>query len=302
MIVRGDFRHLLRPGLRKDFRDGYDQYPVEYDQFLKTGTQDRAEVEAVTMAGLPQMVKVGEVEPVTYLDPAISDKFIYVDDEYKLGFQVSKRMMEDDLYGKARQNSKWLGRSARLTQEYLAAALLDDAFAGATFTGVFSETLISSSHTFLNAGGTWSNQLSGDPQLSVTGLEAALELGEQQKDQSGDPIPIMLNKLVININDENTAIKLINSELEPFTSDNQVNAIRRRRRSMSYVVSHYKDQTGRDWFMQDPSLIDSHFLFRVSPTFDDAFDFETDAAKFKGRQRINVYFFDQRGWIGSNAT
>ncbi len=301
MIVRGDFRHLLRPGLRSDFRDGYDQYPLEYDQYLRTGSQDRAEIEAVTMAGLPQMVKRGEVEPVTYIDPAISDKTIYVDDEYALGFQVSKRTMEDDLYGKARQNAKWLGRSARLTQEYLAAAFLDDAFTGTTFTGLFGEALIADDHTFLNTAGTWTNLVAGNPQLSVTALEAALELGEQQKDQNGDPIPIMLSKLVINIQDENTAIKLLDSDMEPFTSDNQVNAIRRRKRSLTYMVSHYKTQTGRDWTMQDPSLIDSHFLFKVKPEFSDTFDFETSAAKFMGRQRINVFGYDQRGWIGSNA-
>lgn len=302
MIVRGAFNHLLRPGLRRDFRDSYDQYPTEYDQFLKTGTQDRAEVEVVTMAGLPQMVKRSETEAVTMIDPAMSDKFTFVDDEFALGFMVSKKQMEDDLYGKSSQNSKWLGRSARLTQEYLAAALLDDAFAGATFTGLFNEALCTTSHTLLNAIGTWSNRVAGDPPLGVTGLEAALELGEQQVDQNGDPIPTMLNRLVVNIADEWKAIKITQGDLEPFTANNDVNAIRRKRSSMTYVVSHYKTQTGRDWFLQDPSLIDAHFLWRVKPAFSDFYDDRTFAAGFVGRQRINVYFFDQRGNIGSDAT
>jgi phage major head subunit gpT-like protein len=301
MMVRGAFNHLLRPGLRKDFRDAYAQYAEEYSSLLRVGSQDRAEIEAVTMAGLPQMIKRGETEPVAYMDPVMSDKFIFVDDEYALGFQVSRKLLEDDQYSKVRQNAKWLGRSARLTQEYLAAALFDDAFAGSLFTGLFNEPLIADDHALLNSAGTWSNRVAGDPQLGVTGLEAALELGELTVDQTGDPIPLQLDTIVCNVHDEWAAIQLTQNEKEPYTADNNINATRKKRQ-LSYVVSHYKSQTGRDWFIRDTQNHDAHFLFRVKPEFMDTFDFDTLTAKFMGRQRINVFFFDQRGWVGSNAT
>lgn len=301
MIVRGAFNHLLRPGLRKDFRDEYQAYAEEYSRILRTGSQDRAEIEAVTMAGLPRMTRRGEAEPVSYIDPVLSDKFIFVDDEFALGFSVSKRTMEDDLYSKAKQNAKWLGRSARLTQEYRCADLLDDAFDGNLFTGLNGDSLIADDHFLLNAAGTWSNRVAGDPQLSVTGLQAMFELGEKLVDQNGDPVVSQIDTLVINIQDEWAAIHLTQSELEPYTADNQVNATRRKRQNLSYIVSHYKSQDGRDWFGRDSNLHDAHFLFRVRPEFMDDFDFDTLQAKFIGRQRINVYFFDQRGWFGSNA-
>lgn len=302
MIVRGAFNHLLRPGLRRDFRDSYQEHNEEYPQFLNTDTQDRAEVEATAIAGLPRMVRRDEASPITYMDPVQSDKLTFVDDEYALGFSISQRMMEDDLYDKANQNAKWLGRSARLTQEYRASALLDDAFAGGTFTGLEGEALVSTSHTLINAAGTWSNRLANDTQLSVTGMQAMYDLASQLVDHNGDPVVSMPTRLVINIADEWKAIQITQSEFEPFTSDNQVNAIKRGRSNLNYVVSHYKDQSGKDWFMIDPDLSDAWFLFRVRPEFDDTFDFDTRAAKFMGRQRINVYFFDQRGWFGSNAT
>lgn len=301
MLVRGAFNHLLRPGLRKDFRDSYDQYPEEYPSFLETGSYDRAELEATAIAGLPRMVKRGEVEPVTFVDPAMGDRYIFIDDEYALGFAVSQRLMEDDQYGKANQNAKWLGRSARLTQEYLGASLLDDAFAGATFTGMAGEVLCSTSHTFLNGTGTWSNRLSTDAQLSVTGVQAMFDLASSLKDHNGDPIPSMPSYFVINIADEWKAIQITQSEFEPFTSDNQVNAIRKGRANMTYTISHYKIQ-GKDWFLVDRNLSDAHQLFRVKPQFDDDFDFKTRAALYMARQRILTYFFDQRGWFGSNAT
>ncbi len=247
------------------------------------------------------MVLRGEVEPVTYVDPVQSPKITFIDDEYALGFQISKRMMQDDQYNKANQRAKWLGRSVRLTQEYRAAALLDDAFAGATFTGFAGEALISATHSLLNSASTWSNLIAGNPQLSVAGLQAGFDLASSTVDHNGDPIPVNPMMLVINIADEWVAIQLTKGEMEPFTADRNVNATRAKVPGLSYVVSHYKSQSANDWFMKDPALSDAHFLFRERPTFDDTFDFDTRAAKFIAEQRINVYFYDPRGWIGSNA-
>lgn len=301
MIVRGAFNHLLRPGLRRDFRDSYNSYPEEYGMFLNTGNMDRAEVEAVAISGLGRMVKKEDIEPITYVDPKQSDKVTYVDDEFALGFSISRRMMEDDLYGRANQNAKWLGRAARLTQEYNAAALLDDAFTGATFTGLNGEPLISDSHALLNGSGTWTNLIAGNPALSVTGLQAAYELAEQQVDHQGDPMPMVPTRLLVDPTDELTAIQLTQNPAEPFTADRNINAAMKKR-SLTPKVLHYKLADG-SWFLQDPNLIDMHFLFRVRPEFGDTSDEGgTLAAKFWARQRILAYFFDQRGIIGSDGT
>ena len=301
MLVRGAFNHALRPGLRKDFRDAYQGHTEEFSRFLRVGTQDRAEVEAVAVSGLPRMVTRGEVEPITFLDPTMSAKVTYIDDEYALGFAISKQLMEDDLYAKANQNAKWLARSARLTQEYRAAALLDDAFAGTTFTGLLAEVLCSTSHTLVADSATWSNRIANDVQFGVTGLQAAFDLAEQMVDHNNDPITAMFTRLIINIADEDIAIKITAGEKEPFTADNDVNAIMKKRPGLTYVVSHYKVQ-GTEWFLQDPALMDAWLLFRVKPEFEDDFDFKTKAALFTARQRLNVYFFDQRGIIGSNPS
>jgi phage major head subunit gpT-like protein len=298
MLVRGAFNHILRPGLRKDFRDSYDSFPEEYSQYLQTGSQDRAEVEATQIAGLPRMPSRGEAEPVTYLDPVMGDRVIFVDTEFALGFQISKRLVEDDQYGKANQNAKWLGRSTRLTQEYQAAALLDDATVGTFFTGLNGEELIATDHALLNSGGVGSNRLATDVQLGITGLQAAYDLAESTVDETGDPIPVMPDTLVVNISDAWVAEQINKTSLEPFTAENQINAITSRKGQLKTVVSHYKTQ-GSDWYLIDKSLSDAHFLFRVRPQFDDTMDFDTLAAKYWARQRINVFFYDWRGWIGS---
>lgn len=301
MIVRGAFNHLLRPGLRRDFRDSYLAYPEEYTDYLKTSSMDRAEIEAVAVSALGRMAPKTEIGQITYIDPKMSPKVTFTDREFALGFQVSKRTMEDDLYGRANQNSKWLGRAARLTQEFEAAALLDDAFTGSLFTGLLGEALISSTHTLLNGSATWSNRITGDPQLGMTGMQLAFEIGEGQVDHEGYPMPMNISRLLIDRTDEFDAIRLTNGTEEPYTTDRNVQVIKKKAGNLSYKLLHYKTVNGK-WFAQDPNLIDMFFAFRIRPQFGDAQDEGgTLAAKFWARQRFCVYFFDPRGNVGSNA-
>lgn len=300
MNTRGPFNALLRPGLRRDFRDEYLAFEEEWSKVVKSGTMDRAEIEMTTLAGLPRAVPLGESEAFTIFDTKMADVVRKKDSEYGLGFSVSKNMMEDDLYGRANKSARWLGRSIKLTQEHVVADFLDDAFTGSTFTGLFSEALISSSHQLLNNPGTWSNLIPGNPQLGVTGLQAAFELGESTVDHQGEPIPVRIDYLIINLADEWNAIQLTKNMDEPFTTDRNVNATRLKRQ-LSYTVNHYKDQTGRDWFARESRMSDAHLLWKVRPQFSDWFDDSTRTAFYAARQRFLVYFYDQRGWLGSNA-
>jgi hypothetical protein len=96
-------------------------------------------------------------------------------------------------------------------------------------------------------------------------------------------------------------MQLTQNAEEPFTTDRNINATRKKRQ-LSYVVSHYKDQSGHDWFAKDTQMHDAHFLFKVRPQFVDWYEERTRGSYFASRQRILVYFYDPRGWIGSNAT
>jgi hypothetical protein len=299
-VTRSGFNVLLRPGLRKDFRDSYQEFEPEWPKIVRTGTMDRAEIELATLSGLPRQVVRGEGEAYTMIDPQISAKITKSDTQFGLGFGVTQEMMEDDLYKRANQSAKWLGRSTRLAQEYEVADLLDDAFAGATFTGFAAEALISATHSNLVSADTWSNRVSGDPQLGVASLQAAFELGEQTTDHQGDPIPVRIDYLSVNIANEWMAIQLTQNEAEPFTSDRNLNATLRKRR-LSYTVNHYKDQTGKDWFARDSRLHDAWLSWKVKPQFKDWYEKKVETAFFAARQRFLVYFYDPRGWIGSNA-
>lgn len=303
MITQGAFNLLFRPGLRKDFRDTYQSFAPEFGKFLKTGTLDMPEISASIITGLSRMLERGDGEAITYEDPKMGPKVMATDKEFGLGFIITRKTVEDDQYGKANQASKWLANAAIKTQEYRSAGLLDDAFTGTTYKGIDGLALCSTAHTLINSGSTVSNSLATPVGLSMSGITSILDLAATLKDENGDPVVSMPNKLVIgnNAGDINRAIQIFGSESEPFTTDNQINAIKKRLGSPETVVSHYKSST-KPWFMIDEKLADAWFLTKRALDFDDTFDFDTDAAKYKATMRFLIWFVDWRGFYGSNAT
>jgi nucleoid-associated protein YejK len=65
------------------------------------------------------------------------------------------------------------------------------------------------------------------------------------------------------------------------------------------VRSNYRTND-RAWALFNREMSDAHFLFRIRPQNEDTFDFDTKAAKYSCRQRINTYHASARGWVASN--
>lgn len=304
MVTQGAFNLLFRPGLRSDFRDSYDQHDPEYPVYLKIETTTMPEQSATIMTGPSRLLERGDGEPVTYEDAIIGPKVMGVDKEFALGFMITRRTVEDDQYGKANQASKWLAHAARMTSEYRSAALLDDAFAGTTFKGIDGLALCHTAHTLIGTSGvTVANRPTQEVGLSVTGFTAAQDLFQLMKDENGDPIKMWPDTLVIgnSAGDVNRAWQILNSAKEPFTANNQDNAIKARMNNLKLEVSHFK-QSLKSYFFIDSKYNDAHYVTRRAVEFDDDFDFNTDAALYKTTTRFLIWFVGWQGWVGINPT
>lgn len=301
MITQGAFNLLFRPGLRKDFLDSYQMYEPEYTQYLKQGTMDGPEIEASIITGLKRLQERYDGEPVVYEDPVLGPKVVGVDKEFALGFMLTRKTVEDDKYKKANQASKWLGEATRLTYEYRSAALLDDAFTGSLFTGIDGLALCSTAHTLLNSTNTVANAVASPVGFSITGINALLNLTQLVRNENGDPIKVMPDTVIYNPLDIDVATKIFGGELEPFTANNDVNAVKRRLGNVNQIVKRYTTDTN-SYFLVDSRLNDAWFLMRRAAEFSDDFDFDTDAAKYKVTTRFLVWFVSWRGWFGSNPS
>jgi hypothetical protein len=303
MNVQGAFNLLFRPGLRANFLDEWQQYEPEYSQFLVESTTDKPEQSATIIAGLSRLFERGDGEPITYDTAKMGPKVVGIDKEFAGGFMLTKKTVEDDQYGKARALAKGLAHAVQMTKEYRSAALLDDAFTGATFLGIDNLSLCNTAHTLINSSKTVSNKLATAVGISVAGITAAFDLFAQMKDENGDPIKMFPDKIIIgnNAGDIQRTIQIFGSDKEPFTAENQDNAIKKRLSKPTVVVSHYK-ASAKPWFMIDSKYNDTQFVTRRAPQFDDDFDFNTDAALYKATMRFLIWFVNWRGWVGSNAS
>jgi len=303
MIVQGAFNELFRPGLRTDFMDTYDEYAPEYPQYLNVINSTSPEHNATIMTGLRRLLERGDGEPIIYEDPKMGPKVIAVDKEFALGFMITRRTVEDDQYGKANQAARWLAHAARMTYEYRAAALLDDAFTGTYFRGIDNLPLVHIAHTLIGSPATVSNRLAADTALSVAGIVGLMDLHAQMKDENGDPVRSTPDTIVMgnSTTDMHIALQIFNSQLEPFTANNQENAVRMMLPRPKLVVAHYKANP-KSYFLVNSRENDAQMVIRRKTEFDDTFDFDTDVAKYKASTRFLVWFVKWRGWAGTNPT
>lgn len=303
MLVQGAFNVLFRPGLRKEFRDSYTMFEPEYQEYLKEDTMDSPEQRATIIAGLTRLVERGDGEPITYDTPKLGPVVYGIDREFGLGFMITRKTVEDDQYNKANQSAKWLGEAAMLTKEFRSAAFLDDAFAGATFKGIDNLSWCNTAHTLIGSSSTVANQPTTSVGMSNTGINALLDLAMQCKNENGDPIKVNLNTLIVSNNsgDYNKALQIFGSDKEAFTANNQDNAIKKRVGNTKIIISHYK-ASQKSYFYFDSSLNDAHFVTRRPVTFDDDFDFNTDAALYKATTRFLIWGVDWKGWTGANPS
>ena len=303
MHVQGDLNLLFRSGLRSDFRDTFNEHETQYSQYLKVGSMDGPEQEATIIAGLRRLLEIGDGEPVTYEDIVLGPKVIGVDKEFGLGFTLTRKTVEDDKYSKANQGAKWLAHATQMTYEFRSGALLDDAFAGATFKGIDNLPLCDTAHTSIGhpSGTTWANEPTTPVGFSVAGINALLNLHELTVDHNGDPIITHPDTVIYNSGQITKAMQIFGSKLEPFTAENQDNAVGQRLSGVRQIVKRFVTST-TTYFLFDSKMNDAHFLLRRKADFKDEQDFDTGAAKFKTTTRFLIWFVDPRGWAGANAT
>jgi Mu-like prophage major head subunit gpT len=306
METQGAYNLLFRPGLRKDFRDTWQQFAAQYPSYLKSGSMDMPEMSASIFTYPARTLEIGDGEAPTFVAPKLGPKVMGVDKEFAAGIEISRKTIEDDQYGLMRGGAKWLAHASRITREYRSAELLDDAFTGSTFKGIDGRPLVDASHTFLNdirGLSTWSNVVAGNPELSVTGIAGLQEIFMQMKDHNGDPIVMGMDKLVIgnNVTDLHRASVIFSSAKEPYTADNQDNPIKNTLGSLNVVVAVYKTSL-RSYFGISSRYNDAQFVTRIAPQTTDWIDNKTGAMLMKVRERYLIWFVDPRGWAGSNPS
>lgn len=263
-------------------------------------TSDRAweERHRVTGFGIARLKNEGA--PISYDDPLMGPSKRVIHDTYALAFQVTDEMLADDQYDVIQSFPRELARSMQASVELAAIVPLNTGFSSTTTAdGV---AFFSASHPIQDASAgeittsTQSNLLSPAAELSVTALQDALILYENQVNERGLRIAISPDTLYIPSQLQFTAAKILQSQFDPDSGENAINPIYNRLRPV--VLHRLTDTT--NWFLGSKENNEYCFYWRMRPKMESTDDFDTGSAKFKVTSRFSVVVYDYRGWVGSN--
>ena len=287
----------LEPGLNALFGLEYDRYENQHTEIFDTENSDRAFEEEVMLGGVANASVKEEGSGVSY--DAAQETFTsrYTHETIALAFSLTEEAVEDNLYDKiSTRYTKALARSMANTKQVKAAAVLNNAF-NSSFAGGDGKELCATDHPIL--AGTFKNELSTAADLNETSLEQALIDIADMKDERGLKIALQGTKLIIPINLQFVAERLMKSQGRVGTADNDINAIANMGMlPQGYVVNNFLTDTDAFFIKTDAPNGLKHFVRAPIRTAMEG-DFDTGNVRYKARERYSFGFSDPRGIFGS---
>jgi hypothetical protein len=160
--------------------------------------------------------------------------------------------------------------------------------------------LFSASHPLVS-GGTNSNIPSTPADLNETSLENAVIQIAQWTDERGLLIAAKPKKLVIPVQLQFVATRLLETELRVGTNDNDVNAIKNNGSIPGgYTVNHYLTDPNAWFLTTDVPNGMKHFVRTPLSNSMDG-DFDTGNVRYKSRERYSFGWSDPLGMYGSQG-
>jgi hypothetical protein len=301
VVTSSSFAKLLWPGLNGIYGKEYKDYAVEWDKLFEKNTSDKAYEEDLGISSFGLAVVKPEGSPISYDTERQGFTSRYNHVVYALGFIITREIYEDDLYGKVgAQKAKALARSLRQTKEIVAANVYNRAFT-AGYVGGDGKVLLSTGHLNV-AGGTFSNKIATDADLSEAALEQAVIDIAGFRDDRGLLIAAKPEKLVIPYQLQFEAKRILNADGRVGTDLNDPNVLKQSSIFNQVIVNHYLNSTGNDdWFILTNVKDGLKYFERRGDQFEMDNDFDTENAKFKATARYSFGWSDPRAIYGSQG-
>ena len=285
VINSGSFAKALWPGVNAWYGKAYSEWPEEYTKLFDKYTSSKAFEEDVGISSFGLAVLKSEGAPISYDSERQAFITRYQHAVYALGFIITREMMEDDQYDVVGQRkAQGLAFSMRQTKEIIAANVYNRAFTSG-YTGGDGSVLLSTSHPNLK-GGTWSNRLATDADLSEASLEqACIDIAGFTND-AGLLIAVRPKTLVIPRQLMFEAKRILGSDGRVGTDNNDLNALKTLGVVPEVVTNHYLTDVDA-WFIRTDVQNGMKYIERRADSFDMDNDWDTENAKFKATARYS---------------
>ena len=287
----------LEPGLNALFGLEYDRYENQNAEIFETESSDRAFEEEVMLGGFANASVKPEGQGIVYDDAQETYTARYTNETVALAFSLTEEAVEDNLYDKiSTRYTKALARSMANTKQVKGSNVLNNSTTSG-YTGGDGVVLLSASHPTLS--GNQTNLLGTAADLNETSLETALIEIAGMKDERGLKIALRGMKLILPVNLQFVAERLLNSAGRVGTADNDINAIK----SMGmvpqgYVINNFLTDTDAWYVKTDAPNGLKHFNRAPIRTAMEG-DFDTGNVRYKARERYSFGWSDWRGIFGT---
>ena len=299
-ISRAQLVKELEPGLNALFGLEYKRYENEASQIFDNESSDRAFEEEVMLSGFGTADVKPEGSGVQYDDVQETYTARYTHETVALAFALTEEAIEDNLYDRiSSRYTKALARSMATSKQVKGANVLNNAFQASGYNGGDGESLCGAAHPTLN--GNQTNVPGTAADLSEVSLEQALIDIASFQDERGLKVAAQGMKMVIPKELQFTAERIMKSQGQTGTANNDINAIK----SMGmvpqgFVVNHYLTDSDA-WFIKtDVPNGMKHFVRAPLKTAMEG-DFDTGNVRYKARERYSFGWSDWRGIYGNQG-
>lgn len=297
-ITRSQLMRELLPGLNVLFGMEYKRYQEQWKSIYNSDTSNRSFEEDLKVAGFgpaPTKTEGGQV----YYDTA-QEAFTarYVHETIAMGFTITEEAIEDNLYDSlSKRYTRAMARAMSHTKNVKGAAILNNAFSG-SYLGGDGKALCVTDHPTVG-GFSNSNRPTTGADLNEASLEAAIIQIGKWVDERGLLIAAQPKKLIIPIDLQFVAKRILGNSDRPGTSDRDINAIvAMNALSGDFTVNNFLVDTNAWFLITDVTDGLKHFN-RVSLKTASETGFDHGVMKYKARERYSFGWSDPLGVFGS---
>ena len=225
VITSGSAPKALWEGIQAWWGRDYSEHGMECRELFDIDDSSKAYEEDVEITGFGLAAVKNEGTGVSYDTESQGTVTRFTHVAYGLGFQVTREEFSDNLYTEVgEKRTQALAFSMRTTKEIVSANVYNRAFNSAYVFGDGVE-LLSTAHP-VAAGGTQSNKLAVDADLSEAMLEDLCILIDKAQNSRGLEIAIKANSLIIPTGNKFEAHRILESLGQSGTANNDANALK----------------------------------------------------------------------------
>lgn len=314
-MITGAFPESVKVGLRNVSMTSLANAPKEGRQWINVitgpdpgGEAGRNFLEDLQVAGFGTFAPKPQGDPIVYDDMIEGNLVRATPYAFALGARITRELKADGRYGIFEDIARRLARAAWHQMEFQMHRPINlgtgtTGGTGFTASGFDTLALFSSAHTLLG-GGTAANRLTTDLALTVTSYELAIDTFEGTVDERNQPDPRQAALLYVPYQLKWKAIEILESELKPYSANNEVNPVKG---ETQWMISHFLTDTD-GWTIFGSKGGDSegghdiNCWFRELPDFDMSEDYDTKDSKYSGYFRLATWHGSWRSSFHSSGS